>query len=337
MYAIGADHAFTLEEGNFFYKFDIKEPELDSKEVWVKVKSIGTNPVDTKIRQTPVQNGPRILGYDAVGIIERVGSEVTEYKPGDSVFYSGSADADGSNQTHQIMNEAYIAHAPKNISYNESAALPLTSLTASEVLFEVFGVRTNKASNTNKTLLIINGSGGVGSMATQIAKNYGLKVITTASREETTEWSKKMGADIVLNHKNDLRDEFDKHNIKDVDFIFCTFNTDMYYEKMIELIKPKGHIATTVAFNEKQDLNLLKEKSLTFTHEYMFTRTLQNMDDQYQYHRYLKEISALIDDGTYQTTLTEVIEGLTTDNIFKAHKKLENHEVHGKLVIEVEE
>ena len=235
------------------------------------------------------------------------------------------------------MHEAYISHAPKNVSLNEAAGFPLTSLTASETLFEVFNISKNKEDNKGKSILIINGAGGVGSMATQIAKHYGLTVITTASKSETKEWSKSLGADIVLNHKNDLRDEFKSHNIENVDYVFCTFDTDLYYEVMIDLVKPRGHIATIVAFNEKQDLNLLKAKSITFTHEFMFTRALQDLDDQYQYHRYLSEISHLISEGVYKPTITEVMKGLSVDNIFKAHEKLENHEVHGKLVIEVEE
>ncbi|OFO49924.1 zinc-binding dehydrogenase, partial [Nosocomiicoccus sp. HMSC059G07] len=226
---------------------------------------------------------------------------------------------------------------PKNVSLNEAAGFPLTSLTASETLFEVFNISTNKEDNKGKSILIINGAGGVGSMATQIAKHYGLTVITTASKDEAKEWSKSLGADVVLNHKNDLRDEFKAHHLENVEYVFCTFDTDLYYEVMIDLVKPRGHIATIVAFTEKQDLNLLKAKSITFTHEFMFTRALQDLDDQYQYHRYLREISHLISEGVYKPTVTEVMKGLSVDNIFKAHEKLENHEVHGKLVIEVEE
>ena len=337
MYAIAADEPFKLSEGNKFYKKDFEKPELNDKDVFVKVKSIGMNPVDTKTRQTEIKQPPRILGYDAVGVVEDVGSEVTSYKKGDVVFYSGRADINGSNATHQVMHEAYIAHAPKNVSLNEAAGFPLTSLTASETLFEVFNISKNKEDNKGKSILIINGAGGVGSMATQIAKHYGLTVITTASKDETKEWSKSLGADIVLNHKNDLRDEFKSHNIENVDYVFCTFDTDLYYEVMIDLVKPRGHIATIVAFTENQDLNLLKAKSITFTHEFMFTRALQDLDDQYQYHRYLSEISHLISEGIYKPTVTEIMKGLSVDNIFKAHEKLENHEVHGKLVIEIEE
>lgn len=337
MYAIAADEPFKLSEGNKFYKKDFEKPKLNDKDVFVKVKSIGMNPVDTKTRQTEIKHPPRILGYDAVGVVEDIGSEVTSYKKGDVVFYSGRADVDGSNATHQVMHEAYISHAPKNVSLNEAAGFPLTSLTASETLFEVFNISTNKEDNKGKSILIINGAGGVGSMATQIAKHYGLTVITTASKDEAKEWSKSLGADVVLNHKNDLRDEFKAHHLENVEYVFCTFDTDLYYEVMIDLVKPRGHIATIVAFTEKQDLNLLKAKSITFTHEFMFTRALQDLDDQYQYHRYLREISHLISEGVYKPTVTEVMKGLSVDNIFKAHEKLENHEVHGKLVIEVEE
>ena len=262
MKAIGADRVFTLDEGNLFYEYDRDIPEPQQHELLVQVKAISVNPVDTKLRQTTPSEIPRVLGFDAVGVVQAVGDEVTLFQEGDEVYYSGSPNYQGSNQTYQLVDERLAAHKPKNLSYNEAASLPLTGLTASETLFDVFQISSNPEENKGKTLLIINGAGGVGSIATQIAKAYGLRVITTASREETTHWNKDMGADIVLNHHNDLVDELKQHDINEVDYVFCTFNTDMYYETMIDLVKARGTIATIVAFQEKQDLNLLKSKSI---------------------------------------------------------------------------
>lgn len=199
--------------------------------------------------------------------------------------------------------------------------------------FSMFWDFKNPSENKGKSLLIINGAGGVGSIATQIAKFYGLKVITTASREDTIKWSINMGADIVLNHKKDLRQQFKDNHIEGVDYIFCTFDTDKYYEMMVNLVKPRGHIATIVAFNSQQDLNLLKSKSVTFTHEFMFSRPLHHTDDVIKHHEYLKDIAEKVEQGYYQPTTTKVINGLNVDSLYEAHQILESHSMIGKLVI----
>lgn len=335
MKAIGADKNFNLDEGNLFYEFDTETPQPKQYELLVRVKTISVNPVDTKIRKTPVEHAPRILGYDGVGIVEAVGPDVSHFNVGDEVYYSGSPKYQGSNQVLQLVDERLVAKKPKNISNVEAASLPLTGLTAYETLFDAFKISFNPEENKGKSILIINGAGGVGSIATQIAKHYGLNVITTASREETINWSKDMGADIVLNHKNDLAEEFKKYEISEVDYIFCTFDTDMYYEKMIELVKPRGTIVTIVAFNNKQDLNLLKPKSITFTHEFMSARPIHETEDMQIHRDYLTDITEKIEAGIYKPTVTEVIEGLTVDHLYEAHVKLENQEMIGKLVIKL--
>ncbi|MGO3048423.1 alcohol dehydrogenase [Staphylococcus casei] len=335
MKAIGADEGFTLEDGNKFYEFDIDQPQPKQYDLLIRVQAISVNPVDTKIRQSPVTQAPRVLGFDAVGVVEAVGEEVKHFKVGDEVYYSGSPSYQGSNQTYQLVDERLVAKKPQNITAVEAASIPLTGLTASETLFDVFQISHNPDENRGQSILIINGAGGVGSIATQIAKHHGLHVITTASRDETHEWSKNMGADIVLNHKNDLADEFKKYEISEVDYIFCTFNTDLYFEKMIELVKPRGIIATIVAFKYKQDLNLLKQKSITFTHEYMYSRPLYNTEDMHKHRQYLTDMTEKIEAGIYQTTLNEVIEGLTADHLFEAHQKIEKQSMIGKLVIQL--
>ena len=335
MKAIGADKPFTLDEGNQFYEMDIETPKPQQRELLVRLTAISVNPVDTKIRQSSINESPRILCYDAVGIVEDLGEDVKQFKIGDEVYYSGSPSYQGSNQTYQLVDERLVALKPSNISDTEAASLPLTGLTASETLFDVFNISKNPEENKGKSLLIINGAGGVGSIATQIAKYYGLHVITTASRDETYNWSKSLGADIVLNHKNNLTDEFKKYEISEVDYIFCTFDTDLYYEKMIELVKPRGKIATIVAFNHEQDLNLLKPKSITFTHEYMYSRPLNQTEDMAIHGTYLKDITDKVESGDYQPTANEVLKGLTADNIFEAHRKMENHRMVGKLVISI--
>jgi len=334
--AIGADKPFSLSEGNLFYEFEKDQPIPKKNELLIKVNAISVNPVDTKIRQSPVKNPPRILGFDAVGEVVAAGPETELFTVGDEVFYSGSPNYDGSNEQYQIMDERYVARKPDNLTNNEAVSLPLTGLTAYETLFDVFGISSNPDNNRDKTLLIINGAGGVGSIATQVAKEYGLRVITTAGRNESKEWSEIMGADLVLDYKEDMKAQLKQHGVDQIDYIFCTFNTDLYYEKMIDLVKPRGHIATIVAFEEKQDLNLLKDKSITFTHEFMYTRALYD-DDVIKYHRYLNDISNKAVGGAYRPTVTKVIDGLTADTLYEAHEKLESHSMIGKLVINMEE
>ncbi len=334
MEAIIAKKAFSLSEGNCFEKVTRERPEPTGHDILIKVYATGVNPVDTKMRQTPLNQSERVLGFDAAGVVEQVGSAVEGFKPGDQVFYSGSNQREGSNQTYQLMNEQYVAHMPKNLSYEAAAALPLTAITAYETIFDVFAISTDTEKNKGQTLLIINGAGGVGSIATQIAKAYGLNVITTASREETIEWSQKMGADVVLNHKSDLKAQFKAQQLKQPNYIFCTYDTDGYYDTMIDLIQPRGHIATIVAFQNKQDLNALKAKSITLTHEFMFTRAVHGVEEQ-MYQTYLKDVAEKIEQGVYQSTLNDVLEGLTVDNIFKAHQQMESQAHIGKLVIKI--
>lgn len=335
MKAIGADKGFQLDEGNLFYEFDRAKPTPQNQELLVKVNAISVNPVDTKIRQSPVEDGPRILGFDAVGTVEAVGDKVGSFKIGDEVYYSGSPSYQGSNEEYQLVDERVVALKPTNLSDVEAASIPLTALTASETLFDVFGISHQAEENEGKSILIINGAGGVGSIATQIAKHYGLTVITTASRPETIEWTQNMGADIVLNHRNDLSEEFEQHNIKDVDYIFCTFDTDLYFEKMIELVKTRGKIAIIVAFKEKQDLNLLKSKSVTFTHEYMYSRLLHDANDINKHHQYLTDVTEKLETGKYKPTVNKIIDGLSADSLYEAHKTLESHSMIGKLVIKL--
>lgn len=333
MKVIGFEQPFQLSEGNLFKTYALDIPKPKAHELLVKIQSISVNPVDTKQRLTEVSKVPRVLGFDAVGYVESVGSDIRMFEEGDIVYYSGSPDQNGSNATYQIIDERLVAKAPQNISFEQAASLPLTGITASETLFDVFGISHNPEDNKGKSLLIINGAGGVGSIATQIAKAYGLHVITTASRDETIHWTKDMGADIVLNHQEDLVKQFKAQGIELVDYVFCTFDTDMYYDTMIELVKPRGHIATIVAFQNKQDLNALKPKSLTFSHEFMFARPLNQTDDMIRHHEYLEDITKKIEQHVYKPTTTRVIEGLTADNLYQAHQILETNSMIGKLVI----
>lgn len=334
MTSIIATQPFELSEGNLFQTKSCTQPTVKGKEVLIKVQASGVNPIDTKTRKTPIQGDHRILGYEGAGIVEKVGETVEHFQSGDKIMYVSAPKWQGSNQTYQVLEEDYIALMPDHLSYVEAASLPLTAYTAYETLFDIFGIHQDPNLNQGKVLLIINGAGGVGSIATQIAKAYGLTVITTASRDKTIEWSKKMGADYVLNHRHSLEEQFEALPLTQPDYIFCTYDTDHYYQTMIDLIKPRGHIATIVAFKENQDLNALKAKSVTFTHESMFTRLTYGIETE-RYREYLQDVTLKLREGTYIPTLTEVLEGLTSEHVFEAHQKMEAQAHVGKLVINV--
>ncbi|WP_426365789.1 zinc-binding alcohol dehydrogenase family protein [Mammaliicoccus lentus] len=336
MKAIGFKNGFDLNEENGFEELDLPTPKAEGKDILVNVKAASINPVDTKLR-TANYDDYKVLGYDAVGVVEAVGNDVELFHVGDEVYYSGSNIRQGSNAEYQLVDERLVSIKPEHLSNVEAAALPLTSLTAFEALCEGLNISTNPEDNEGKKLLIINGAGGVGSIATQIGKHLGLTVITTASRKETRRWSEKMGADIVLNHKHHLPDELKAHRINEVDYIFDTHNSDEYFAVMAEMIKPRGKIVALVNFMDKVDLNLLKDKSVSFSFEFMFTRPKYETEDMKQQHKYLSELMKLIDRGSIKTTHYQTLKGLTVETITKAHEMIEKGNSIGKIVIDYEE
>ncbi|WP_323704136.1 zinc-binding alcohol dehydrogenase family protein [Mammaliicoccus sp. Dog046] len=333
MKAIGFTTSFDLNETNAFEERDLPIPTASGRDLLVKVKAASINPVDTKSRNT--SDGEfKILGYDGVGVVEAVGEDVELFHVGDEVYYSGTNTRQGSNAEYQLVDERIVGLKPEFLSYAEAAALPLTALTSLEALFEGLNISTNPEENTGKTLLIINGAGGVGSIATQMAKELGLTVITTASRKETRRWSEKMGADIVLNHKHNLPDELKAHKIDGVDYIFNTHSSDAYFNVMADIIKPRGRIVALVNFKDKVDLNALKDKSVTFSFEFMFTRPKYETEDMIEHHNYLRKLTLLLDRGRLKTTLYKKLNGLSVETITEAHQLIEQGNSIGKIVIE---
>lgn len=329
--------SFKLEEGNHFIALESDNAMPQGYDIRVAVAASGVNPIDMKRRLAPLAEGAsRILGFDAVGVVEAVGDKVTEFREGDWVYYAGSVMRPGSNQTHQLVDARLVSKKPDTVSIAEAASLPLTGLTASEVLFDIFGISKNAEENAGQSILIINGAGGVGSMAIQIAKAYGLHVIATASRDASVEWVKEMGADLVLNHREDLTAQMVDQYPALVNYVFCAFNTDAYFESMVACAKPRGRLATIVEFSERQDLNLLKAKSLSFTYESMFTRAQFETSDIEMQRTYLEDIREKIDAGIYKPTLTETLSGLTPDTIYEAHQRIASQNMIGKLVIQFE-
>ena len=296
---------------------------------------MSVNPVDFKIRQNSAKNtvldNPKIIGWDAVGIVEAIGDKVTLFNIGEYVYYAGDITKQGSNAEYQIIDERIVGKKPVSLSIEESAVMPLTSLTAWETLFD--RIRISPEKDKGKSILIIGGAGGVGSIAIQLAKKVAeLTVIATASRTETVEWCKQLGADFVVNHK-DLVNEVRNAGFQQVDFIVDFVNADFYWDACVELIKPQGRIASIADITNPVDLMKLKNKSVSFSWESMFTRSRFQTPDMIEQHHILNKIADLLDRSAIKSTLNKLLPGFTADNFKEAHQLLESGGTIGKIAI----
>lgn len=335
MKAVGFKTSLPIGEADSFIDFETEKPVATGHNLLVKITAISVNPVDFKVRQNSakdkVLDAPKVIGFDATGVVEAVGEAVTIFKPGDKVFYAGDINKPGSNAEYQLIDERIVGRKPASLSITEAAAMPLTSLTAWEILFDRIRL-TEK--DKGKTILIIGGAGGVGSIAIQLAKKIaGLKVITTASRPETIEWTKQQGADHVVNHK-DLVNEVRKAGFQQVDIILDLVDTNAYWDAMAELIKPQGSIASITGSQTPVALIKLKTKSVSFFWESMFTRSTFQTEDMISQHHILNKVAELLDNGTLKSTLNETLQGLSAANLKKAHQQLESGTTIGKLAIQ---
>ncbi|MBN8788782.1 MAG: zinc-binding alcohol dehydrogenase family protein [Terrimonas sp.] len=335
MKAVGFKTSFSLNNPDSFIDFETEMPVPKDRDLLVKISAISVNPVDFKIRQNSakdkVLDKPKVIGWDACGIVVEVGDNVSLFKKGDKVYYAGDINKPGSNAEYQLIDERIAGKKPVTLTDAEAAAMPLTTLTAWEALFD--RIRINDK-DKGKTILIIGGAGGVGSIAIQIAKKVaGLKVIATASRPETIEWCKQQGADIVVNHR-DLANEVRKAGFQYADFIFDCVDTNFYWDAITDLIKPQGHITSITGSATPVALNKLKGKSVSFSWELMYTRSTFHPEDMIEQHNILNKASALFDRGELRSTLTTTLKGLSADNLKKAHAQLESGTTIGKLVIE---
>ncbi len=336
MKAIGFRKSLPITEKDSFIEFEIKKPSPAGYDLLVKISAISVNPVDFKIRESAavdtVLDTPKIIGWDAAGTVEAVGNETSRFKVGDEVYYAGDITRSGSNAEYQLVDERIVGHKPKKSTIAEAAAMPLTGLTAWESLFD--RIKVNPETDKGKTVLILAGAGGVGSIAIQIAKKVGrLTVIATASRPESEDWCKELGADYVVNHR-DLKAELERIGQNQVDYILDFVDLEGYWETAAEIIKPQGHIVSITGSSKPLNLDILKMKSVSFSWELMYTRSMfTTVDIDKQYH-ILNEIADLMDAGTLKTTLTTTLEGFTVDNLKKAHQMQESGKTIGKTVIQ---
>lgn len=335
MKAIGFKQSLPITEESSFIKFETAVPRPAGHDLLVKVAANSVNPVDFKIRQNAakdqVLDTPKIIGWDAVGTVEAIGEKVSRFQVGDAVYYAGDLTRSGSNAEFQLVDERIVGYKPKTLTIAEAAAIPLTGLTAYEALFD--RIRINPEIDKGKTVLILAGAGGVGSIAIQLAKKLGkLTVIATASRPETQDWCQKMGADHVVNHYH-LQEELEKIGHQEVNYILDFVDLGGYWDTLMEIIKPQGHIVSITGSSTPLPLNGLKNKSVTFSWEFMYTRSMYHTDDLARQHDILNHLAELLDAGILQTTLTTTLEGFTVANLQAAHRMQESGKTIGKTVI----
>jgi NADPH2:quinone reductase len=336
MKAIGLTKYLPITDSASLVDLELSKPEAVERDLLVSVHAISVNPVDVKIRapKDGVEDPPRILGWDAAGIVEAVGPDVTLFTPGDEVFYAGSITRPGTNSEFHLVDERIVGKKPKSLSFAEAAALPLTSITAWEALFDRMGICRN-GSDAGKSLLVLGGAGGVGSIAIQVAKQVAkLNIIATASREESRRWCLELGADHVVNHREDIPAQLKSIGFEHVDNVLCLNNTDGHWSTMVEVVAPQGNICSIVKTSAPVDIRPLMTKSATFSWELMFTRSMFGTPDMVEQHRLLNEVSSLVDAGKVRTTTAEVMGSINAATLRKAHAQIETGRTIGKLVLE---
>ncbi|MGP9826252.1 zinc-binding alcohol dehydrogenase family protein [Ectopseudomonas khazarica] len=325
-----AEHPEALQD------VQLAEPVPGPRDLLVEVRAISVNPVDTKIRQsvTPADGAAKVLGWDASGVVKAVGSEVSLFQPGDRVFYAGAIDRAGANSELHVVDERIVGHMPSSLSFADAAALPLTAITAWELLFERLQISEGSA-NQNQTLLIVGAAGGVGSILTQLARRLtGLTVIGTASRAQTQAWVRELGAHHVIDHSKPLSEELARIGVGQVTHVASLTQTEQHYEQLIEALEPQGRLALIDDPVQPLDVMKLKRKSLSLHWELMFTRSLYQTEDMIEQHRLLERVSSLVDSGVLRTTLGEHFGRIDAANLRRAHALLESGKARGKIVLE---
>ena len=324
------DSQLPISDPQALYELEMAKPTATGRDLLVKINAISVNPIDTKIRRNNQPDQPRVLGWDAVGEVVQVGEQVSLFSPGDKVYYAGSLVRPGTNAEFHLVDERIVAKSPSSCSDAQAAALPLTALTAWELLFDRLSVDTGK----EKTLLIIGAAGGVGSILVQLAsKLTKLRVIATASRPETAEWVQQLGADLVIDHSKPLTEELAGHGIQQVDYVASLTHTDSHYPQIVELLAPQGKLGL-IDDPKTLDALPLKRKAISLHWELMFTRSLFETEDMIRQHEILSQVAKLVDEGVLTTTLAEHYGNINAENLRKAHAMIESHKAKGKIVLE---
>ncbi|WP_350334398.1 zinc-binding alcohol dehydrogenase family protein [Coralliovum pocilloporae] len=335
MKAVGYLSTGPIDRPDALIDFETDTPEARGHDLLVSVEAISVNPVDTKIRmrRAPDGDAPAILGWDAAGRVVAVGDKVSRFKPGDRVWYAGAIDRPGTNSEYHLVDERIVGHAPASIETAAAAALPLTTLTAYEMLFDRLDV-LKPVPGAAQAVVIIGGAGGVGSIAIQLLRAMtDLTVIATASRPETQDWVRELGAHHVIDHSKPLTDQIAALGIGAPGFVFSTNGSEHYVPEIGAFIAPQGRfglIDDPAGF----DIMPFKQKSVSIHWEFMYTRSLFQTEDIARQSDMLNEVAGLIDAGKVRSTVTETFGTITAANLTRAHSMLESGKARGKIVLE---
>lgn len=325
-------HGLPIEDPKALMDMDLPKPTPGPRDLLVEVRAVSVNPVDTKIRAGSAATEPKVVGWDAVGVVREIGSDVTLFQPGDEVFYAGSIVRPGSYSEFHLVDERIVGRKPKSLDNAHAAALPLTSITAWELLFDRLGVP--EGGGEGESLLIVGAAGGVGSILVQLARQLTkMTVIGTASRSETQDWIKQLGAHHVIDHSQPLVAQLEQIGVGQVTHVASLTHTDSHFTKLIEALRPQGRLAL-IDDPATLDVMPMKRKSLSLHWELMFTRSLFETPDMIKQHELLNRVSALVDEGVLKTTLGEHFGTINAENMRRAHAVIESGKARGKIVLE---
>ena len=334
MKAIAYYQNLPIDQPEALLDVELPAPTPGPRDLLVEVRAISVNPVDTKIRRNvaPEAGQAKVLGWDVAGVVREVGAEVKQFRPGDAVFYAGAIDRAGANSELHLVDERIAGRMPSSLDFARAAALPLTAITAWELLFERLQVREGQGDG--QSLLVMGAAGGVGSILLQLARKLtGLTVIGTASRPETQAWVRELGAHHVLDHNQPLAPQLQAIGIAQVDMVASLTHTDVHFDSLVEALLPQGRLAL-IDDPAQLDVVKLKRKSLSLHWEFMYTRSLFQTADMVEQHRLLNRVAQLIDDGVLRTTLGEHFGSINAANLRRAHQLLESGKAKGKIVLE---
>jgi len=335
MKAVGYKKSLPIDAAEALFDFEAVKPEPQGRDIRVAVKAVSANPVDYKVRKraAPPEGETKILGYDAAGIVEAVGPEVSLFKAGDEVFYAGSILRQGTNSEFHLVDERIVGRKPGSLSFAQAAALPLTSITAWELLFDRLGAVPGQSVDP-RTLLIIGGAGGVGSILIQLARRLtGLTVVATATRVESQQWCRDLGAHAVIDHSKPIKEQIEKLKLPPVALVASLTFTDQHYKAIAELMAPQGRFGL---IDDPPEFNVsaFKGKAISIHWESMFTRSSFQTPDMIAQHNLLNDVADLIDKGVLRTTLDQTFGTINAANLKRAHALLESGKSRGKIVLE---
>src|SRR5246500_4694 len=335
MKAVGYKKSPPIDAADALIDFEAPKPEPTGRDIRVAVKAISANPVDYKVRKRaePPEGQIKILGYDAAGIVDAVGPEVTLFKPGDEVFYAGSILRQGTNSEFHLVDERIVGRKPKSLSFAQAAALPLTSITAWELLFDRLGAVPGKSVDP-RTLLVVGGAGGVGSILIQLARRLpGLTVLATATRPESQKWCLDLGAHAVIDHGKPMKEQIEKLRLPPVALVASLTFTDQHYKAIADLMAPQGKFGL-IDDPPEFTMSVFKGKAISVHWESMFTRSSFQTPDMIAQHHLLNDVADLLDKGVLRTTLDQTFGTINAANLKRAHALLESGKSRGKIVLE---